>query len=572
MSLVTSSTRKSSPDVEASFSTERRPFLTRNTSPFTFDTLNQRTKRWRRMSAPAATRYPDNPLGGATPQMHYVDSAHDHKTTSTFGSAMDDQVKLAGSEDALQPCCRKKRQYHSRKKDLPTTRLSQGPIWANDTKKGIAERHYESYAQAGGRTRLTVSTNHSNAGTSTASEIDSCSDEESRADEDETPLTSPCTSPIKGSAKSYRASRWGPSLVQVDGPGDDRECRRPTVRSCGDRRDGRDHSESPERESSHRVVDDEPSFAETESPSQHRYFSSVEHLSDCSGDDEVYGTALGIDQAEDEATPLVTPSPAKGAREFPFPGKPAKSMPERVLSRMRHPSALLRHSEGLATPRQRQVMRGGARTPDRFVPLRMATPTKESLLLSTPSPKLAVSRRVNGRRSPPFDPFGPTPHRSLRLAEQFATVHSPHPAPRPVGLRTSRVPHAEPQSRRRASAGAVWSVGGTTTTEGVSSVTNGRGGRITSGTTAPHYAADFLRRNTPSEDEVTHVRRLAFAMGVNQSARMLDHSLASSPSSSSPSSVGSRAGRVWENGGWQNKASPLTRMCQKGSLNWGSVC
>lgn len=307
-------------------------------------------------------------------------------------------------------------------------------------------------------------------------------------------------------------------------------------------------------------IDDATSL-ESRSASHSRYFSSVEFLPDQSTD-EAYGTALEIDDFEqeiDDTTPLVSPCPAKGAKSFPFLEKTSKTIPQRALSCMRRPSALLKHCEGIATPRQRKLMRGGARTPDRFVPLRTATPTKDSFLLSKRAPELSSARRDNGRRTPPTDPFGPTPRRSLRMAEQFATIRTPLPAPRTVGLRTFLVPNAESPARRSASAGAVWSVGGTTTTEGVASVTNGRGGRVTSSTSAPHYAADFLRRNTPSDEELTHGRRLAFAMDIDQAARMLDHSLPSSPSSSSPWSDHSKDGRVWMNGGWENKSSPLAR-------------
>ena len=96
-------------------------------------------------------------------------------------------------------------------------------------------------------------------------------------------------------------------------------------------------------------------------------------------------------------------------------------------------------------------------------------------------------------------------------------------------------------------------------TEGIASITNGRGGRVTSGTNAPHYAADFLRKNSPSEDEVTHSRRLAIAMEIDRAARMLVHS---SPLSTTPSPVddGSPVSspRMWKDGRWQ-QGGGLTR-------------
>lgn len=402
---------------------------------------------------------------------------------------------------------------------------------------------------------LPVSSNYSHADFRAVSEIDSDTEFESEDDRNrhETPLTSPCTSPMKRRSPSILhapIARKG-IMVQLDGPVDisrESEVKHQDAEGI-EHPDGRHHSI------------DSTIFSESRSSSHRLYFSSAEFLPDQSTD-EAYGTALEIDDFEreiDETTPLVSPSPAKGAKAFPVPEKLSKIIPQRALSCMRRPSALLKHCEGLATPRQRQLMKGGARTPDRFVPLRAATPTKEAFLLSKPASKLSISRRGTGRRSPPTDPFAPTPRRSLRMAEQFATIRTPPPAPRTVGLRTSLVPNADSSARRSASAGAVWSVGGTTTTEGVASVTNGRGGRVTSSTSAPHYAADFLRRNTPSDEELTHGRRLAFAMYIDQSARMLDHSLPSSPSSGSPKSSHGKDGRVWRNGGWEDKSSPLTR-------------
>lgn len=89
-------------------------------------------------------------------------------------------------------------------------------------------------------------------------------------------------------------------------------------------------------------------------------------------------------------------------------------------------------------------------------------------------------------------------------------------------------------------------------TEGVASTTNGRGGRVTSGTSAPHYTADFLRRNSPSEDQITHGRRLALAMDIDQSARLLGHGSSSSPlSPSNSSATSSPSPRTWRDGVWE---------------------
>ncbi|KAF2479313.1 WD40-repeat-containing domain protein [Neohortaea acidophila] len=101
------------------------------------------------------------------------------------------------------------------------------------------------------------------------------------------------------------------------------------------------------------------------------------------------------------------------------------------------------------------------------------------------------------------------------MLEQYATIRTPPPAPRSFGLLATRANLAERTPTRTGSAGVVWSVGGSIVTEGVASVTNGRGGRVTSGTSAPHYIADFLKTHLPSEEEVRHGKRLAIALDAD---------------------------------------------------------
>jgi hypothetical protein len=138
---------------------------------------------------------------------------------------------------------------------------------------------------------------------------------------------------------------------------------------------------------------------------------------------------------------------------------------------------------------------------DRYV--RGNAPTKEALLLA------------NTGKSGLRDPFAPSVKRSSRTAQQFTTLRS-------VSLPT------------------VWSVGGSAVTEGVASTSNGRGGRITSGSNAPHYAAEFLQRRSQTEETLAHGRRLAHAMDISQSGRVVEQlSPPSSPVSSATSSPGS---------------------------------
>ncbi|KAK0870525.1 hypothetical protein LTR87_013271 [Friedmanniomyces endolithicus] len=242
---------------------------------------------------------------------------------------------------------------------------------------------------------------------------------------------------------------------------------------------------------------------------------------------------------EDQATPLVPASPAKDARMLPcLPTQVSAGSPQR------RPSALLKHCETNATPRQRRLMTTGLRSPDRFVLSRAGTPTKEALLSNKPVERRDSTARHANSQDTSLDPFAPPTRRTFRMAEQFATLSAPAPPVRAIGRASTLVTSATEGERRAISDGAVWTVGGALVTEGVASTPNGRGGRVTSGTSAPHYAADFLRRASASEEENLHGRRLALAMDINRGARMLDHS--SPVSSRSPSTSGSPRDGAWD--------------------------
>ncbi|KAK5116396.1 hypothetical protein LTR62_007943 [Meristemomyces frigidus] len=244
-----------------------------------------------------------------------------------------------------------------------------------------------------------------------------------------------------------------------------------------------------------------------------------------------------------EDSPLVLASFAKVVDSNGSPSTQSSS------SRRRRPSLLLRHCERHATSRQRQLMAASIRSPDRFVPNRASTPTKDSLYLMRPN--LGVAKNRNVMETEIADPFAPPPRRSIRMAEQYATLRAPMPLPRDISYRGTAVSPRLAAGRRAVSDGAIWSVGGTMVTKGVPSTTNGRGGRVTSGTSAPHYIADLLRKASSSEAERTHGRRLAVAMDVDQGSRMLNMSVPNSATGSRRSSESRRhQSRIWNDCRW----------------------
>ena len=193
--------------------------------------------------------------------------------------------------------------------------------------------------------------------------------------------------------------------------------------------------------------------------------------------------------------------------------------------------------------RQRRLVAMGVHSPDRFIPSRAATPTKETLLMPKLGSRGSTSTFRTFSQGWFADPFSSRPRRTIGMAEEDATLRHPPPLQRPVGLAGSRAQDTRSPTSRAASTGTVWTVGGTVVTEGVASTTNGRGGRVTSGTSAPHYTADFLRKNAPTEDEVMHGRRLAVAMDIHQQRRIVDQS---------PQPATNSAGtRIWRDGRWE---------------------
>jgi meiosis-specific APC/C activator protein AMA1 len=125
----------------------------------------------------------------------------------------------------------------------------------------------------------------------------------------------------------------------------------------------------------------------------------------------------------------------------------------------------------------------------------------------------------------------------------------------PLGLLT-------PDSSRDFSQGAVWNVGGSSPaspSDGVRSISNGRGGHITSGTNAPMFRSDFSNRvHDDSEFLHTHGARLSTAMGLDQANRVLDQGLGLLTPVHSPDSdaAGSFTPNVWRNSEWTKPGSP----------------
>ncbi|KAI6800315.1 WD40 repeat-like protein [Hortaea werneckii] len=399
-----------------------------------------------------------------------------------------------------------------------------------NTEKGIARTVFERRDLAIEiKSEDIASSSHQAIESSPASPLrqDSGSDLDEDRNGYDTPTTSPESSPSKPRLLAHRLPRLDRVIPQLD----------------GDRGSAEDSPflEGPAPPAYTRVC------AEQDVQSTLKLLAHNEHSLAGTGSPSSVSTTGAADE-----TPLVDASPAKHSTAFPFPRQLTSKLSS--LSKQRQPSALLSFCERNATPRQRRMMTGGLRTPDRFISSRPRTPTKDSLVKVRNAPGSSPLAGHVNHGSTEADPFAPPPRRSIRMAEQFATLRGPPPRPRDVGRSATLLGVPSTIDQRSASDGAIWHVGGSIVTEGVASTTTGRGGRVTSGTSAPHYTADFLRKTSATEDEVRHSRRLALAMDLDRSPKILEHSSPPARFSGSNSSTQHASGRVWRDNAWELEA------------------
>lgn len=87
---------------------------------------------------------------------------------------------------------------------------------------------------------------------------------------------------------------------------------------------------------------------------------------------------------------------------------------------------------------------------------------------------------------------------------------------------------------RRISQGAVWNVGGSSAALGdsVLGIPDGRGGLLAPGTVAPLHSGQLLSRFGVLDDHEAHVRRLAVALDIDPTSRILLPDSTTSPSNS----------------------------------------
>ncbi|KAK8174032.1 WD40-repeat-containing domain protein [Phyllosticta citrichinensis] len=160
---------------------------------------------------------------------------------------------------------------------------------------------------------------------------------------------------------------------------------------------------------------------------------------------------------------------------------------------------------------------------DRFIPPRKSpTTSRETLRLSTPAENLSEVEKFTRQRHPEFDPFGQHVPRSTRNQSYQNLQGAVRPtgigpsSPSPEGILAPR------HGSREVSNGAVWNVGGSAiVTDSVPGIPDGRGGMLSSGTNAPLHTTMFLTQVDSESAQEEHERRLAHAMDIDTSSRVL---------------------------------------------------
>jgi hypothetical protein len=195
---------------------------------------------------------------------------------------------------------------------------------------------------------------------------------------------------------------------------------------------------------------------------------------------------------------------------------------------LRHSSSSLRSRQrGLRNRLHVPLYKCRAETPDRFIASpRPPAVTRESFELNKPAERELISRHDTHSYG---DPFSGRLRRGRRLNEELRALRETHSTIIGRANVTRRNATISPSSNlfmaaRQVSARGVWNVGGSSAaSDTVAGVSNGRGGVLGSGTNAPLFTSSFFDRADPEAELEAYERRLALALEIDQSDRVLQH-------------------------------------------------
>jgi len=241
-----------------------------------------------------------------------------------------------------------------------------------------------------------------------------------------------------------------------------------------------------------------------------------------------YDSAFPSPPPSESSTPYVQASPARDA--FPFPLKPADITPK----------AKVDDGPG-QSPRGRPRYRSLGNqyltpppSPDRYIPSRRTQDEHvKSYQLSKSPEQLTSAEKLLRHKSATPDPFSSrSPHRipdTTRLAHGDHFRNTTASSQRDISGMLGHPSGVTSPPSRRASAGAVWNVGGTVLITGqgpVTGVSDGRGGLLGSGTNARMFSSRFFEQETSDQIRERFEGRIAAALEIDQNSRLLSISRA----------------------------------------------
>lgn len=322
--------------------------------------------------------------------------------------------------------------------------------------------------------------------------------------------------------------------------------------------------------------------------------SSVSRTSECddfllstpssglSNVEDAYPTPPGSERGESPHASHPESNVSEAIDAFPFPLSPIP-LPALKFSTSTNYEVPCTPSRRWASAGIQPLTPSRSMSPDRYISNRNSPqePAKTYRLSKSPH-QLSVPEKLLRHISASPDPFGPLTLLRIRHG-MIATPNGPTPPiyprpPRPIGTTNVTAVPGDPFTvqNRLSSAGAVWNISGTSLAQHsgpIRSVSNGRGGFISGGSNAPMYVSQFFDDDTSDQDMDRMEARLAAALEIDRTARVLDISRSSpSPRSVSTSIIGVKRKHQyveprtrWKYGDWVQESSG-SRECPRTGL------
>ena len=229
------------------------------------------------------------------------------------------------------------------------------------------------------------------------------------------------------------------------------------------------------------------------------------------------------------STPSIESRSSEGVDPSSFPLIPVPFSTSSPTSANDNGECQLLRGQGIGTT---AGLRTPSTSPDRYVSNRYTPQSaSETFRVSKPYQQLSSGEKLLRNSSATPDPFGPLAIRRVQedriYASASADSRSTRLRTRTIGTTNVQHPPQDPLAiqNRQASAGAVWNVGGSSQANPsgpIRGISDGRGGFISSGSNAPMFTSHFFDDDTLEQDNSQLEGRLAIALNIDQTCRVLN--------------------------------------------------